>query len=68
MRYDKYKLNIKEIFISVFIWAAASALLSYFFYRSLIAGVIIFIFFPVFLIFVKKISSGTTEVEDDSRV
>jgi tight adherence protein B len=54
MRYDKYKLNIKEIFISVFIWAAASALLSYFFYRSLIAGVIIFFFFPVFLIFVKK--------------
>ena len=68
MRYDKYKLNIKEIFISVFIWAAASALLSYFFYRSLIAGVIIFIFFSGVSDICKKISSGTTEVEDDSRV
>ena len=54
MRYDKYKLSLKEILISILIWAVASAILSYFFYRSLIAGVVIFFFFPVFLIFVKK--------------
>lgn len=54
MRYDKYKLSFAEMLISIFIWAAASFILSYFFYRSFIAGVIIFFFFPVFLFFVKN--------------
>ena len=54
MRYDKYKLNFKEILISILLWAVASVILSYFFYRSLKAGVLIFMFFPVFLIFVRK--------------
>ena len=54
MRYDKYKLSFKEFFIGIFIWSIASLVLSYFFYRSFMAGVIIFLFFPVFLIFVKK--------------
>ena len=54
MRYDKYKLSFKECFIGIFIWSIASLVLSYFFYRSFMAGVIIFLFFPVFLIFVKK--------------
>lgn len=54
MRYDKYKLSFKECFIGIFIWSIASLVLSYFFYRSFTAGVTIFLFFPVFLIFVKK--------------
>ena len=54
MRYDKYKLSLKELLSGILIWAVASVILSYFFYRSIIACFIIFIFFPVFLIFVKK--------------
>ena len=54
MRYDKYKLSLKELILGILIWAVASVILSYFFYRSIIACFIIFIFFPVFLIFVKK--------------
>jgi len=54
MRYDKYKLSLKEIFIGILIWGFAAAALACFFYRSLIAFIIIFLFFPLFLIFVKK--------------
>ena len=68
MRYDKYKLNIKEIFISVFIWAAASALLSYFFLQIFNCRCYNFLFLSGVSDSCKKISFGTTEVEDDSRV
>lgn len=54
MKYDKYRLNIKELFLSILIWAAASGILAYFFYRSFVAALVIFLLFPVFLIFVKK--------------
>ena len=54
MRYDRYKLSLKELLTGILIWGIAASVLSYFFYRSFMAGVIIFLFFPVFLIFVKK--------------
>lgn len=55
MEYDKYKLNIKEIIAGAFVWALISAVLAYFFYKSVTAWVLIFLFLPVFFIFEKKI-------------
>ena len=58
MKYSIYKLNFLEVTASLFIWITVSAFLAYFFYRSVLAGVVIFMFFPVFLHFVKKYLIG----------
>ncbi|MCR4649002.1 MAG: type II secretion system F family protein [Lachnospiraceae bacterium] len=54
MRYDVYKLNPLEIIVSVLIWVSVSAFLAFFFYRSVIAAIIIFLFVPIFIKYVKK--------------
>lgn len=54
MQYDRYRLNIKEILFGAIIWAASSAVLSFFFYRSIIAWIAIFLFLPLFFLFEKN--------------
>jgi len=54
MRYSEYKLKLNEVLLGISVWLGVSALLSYFFYRSIIAFILIFMLFPVFLHFVKN--------------
>ena len=54
MRYDKYVFTIKEWVFYVGIWAAVSALFAYFFYRSKVAFVLLFLLLPLFLKAVRK--------------
>lgn len=54
MKYDRYKLKFWELLASAGLWAFASGILAFFFYKSVLAGFVIFLFFPVFLIFVRK--------------
>lgn len=54
MKYNVYKLRIYEVAVCLLIWLAVSVFLAFFFYRSLLAALILFLFFPVFLRFVKK--------------
>ncbi|MBO4310368.1 MAG: type II secretion system F family protein [Lachnospiraceae bacterium] len=54
MSYDKYRLNIKEITAGAFIWIMLTGILAYFFYRSFVAWVLLWLFFPLFLKYEKK--------------
>ena len=54
MDYGKYKLSWKEVFVGILMWTVISAVLAYFFYKSVAAFVILFMGFPIFLIRVKK--------------
>ena len=49
MRYDTYKMNIKETIVCVLIWAAVSVFFAYFFYKSIVASFVLFLFVPLFL-------------------
>ena len=54
MRYDTYKMNIKETTACVLIWIAVSVFFSYFFYKSMLASIVLFLFFPLFLKYARS--------------
>lgn len=54
MQYDTYRFGLKGRVVLLLIWAIVSALVSYFFYRSIWAGFLFFLLFPVFFKIIKK--------------
>lgn len=54
MDYRTYKFTKRELIKNIVIWALISGVPAFFFYRSLIAWIVIFLFCPVFLKYRKK--------------
>lgn len=54
MKYENYRLNGFEWILGIVIYAAGDGAIAFFFYRSVYVFPILFIFFPLFILFYKK--------------
>lgn len=54
MDYKNYKFGYGEIIKYILIWGGISAVLAYFFYRSAIGAIVLFLFLPLFMKYERK--------------
>ena len=54
MDYGKYKFRVREWILYLLIWAGVSGLFAYYFFHSLPAFAVLFLFSPIFLSYMKQ--------------